>query len=295
MPELPDIRAYLAALRRGYVGQPLEDFELRSPFLLRSVEPRPDAAKGRVLAEVARIGKRVVWRFEGGPNFVFHLMVAGRFQEKKKGARPTRKLDLATFTFAKGTLLLTEAGTRKRASLHVVAGVNDEAAFDKGGVDVFKASPSEFAEALSRENHTLKRALTDPRLFDGIGGAYSDEILHAAGLSPIRLTQKLTPEEIERLHEAARDTLQQWSDRLIADAEQAFPKKVTAFREGMAVHGRFGEACPNCNTPVQRIVYASRETNYCPRCQTGGKILADRALSRLLRDDWPKTVDELEK
>ncbi len=294
MPELPDVENYLAALRRFVVGRPLEGILVRSPFLLRTVEPAPGAAVGKVLAGVSRSGKRIVWTFEGGPLFVFHLMIAGRFHWRKAPTKPTRKVDLAAFAFESGTLLLTEAASKKRASLHVVASEQDLAPFDRGGLDVFTCEPAAFAERLARGNHTVKRALTDPTLFDGIGNAYSDEILHAARLSPFARTASLEPESVTRLLEAARAVLGGWIERLAAETGDSFPEKVSAFHPGRAVHGRFGEPCPACGTLVQRIVYASRETNYCPRCQTEGKLLADRALSRLLHDDWPRTIEELE-
>ena len=276
-------------------GQRLEAVRIANPFLVRSVGTPPDAAAGRAVTGLRRVGKRIVWQFGGDLFFVIHLMIAGRFQWKERGAKIPGRLGLAAFDFPAGTLLLTEAGARRRASLHVVTSEDAVAALDPGGLDVFAIDLRSFETRLRSENHTLKRALTDPRLFSGIGNAYSDEILHAAKLSPLQLTHRLTAQEIARLFDATQSVLAAWRDRLIADAGTAFPSKVTAFREGMAAHGRFGKPCPVCGTPIQRIRYAANEANYCPTCQTGGRLLADRALSRLLREDWPRTLDELEK
>ena len=294
MPELPDILLYLDALERFVVGRRIERVELRSPFLVRTFEPVLNSAAGRKVLGLHRLGKRIVWELEGELFLVFHLMIAGRFHWKKPGAKPRAKADLAAFHFEHGTLMLTEASPKKRASLHVLQGAAGLAEHMRGGLEVLECSADEFRGALLRENHTLKRALADPRLFSGIGNAYSDEILHAAGLSPVKLTSRLNEEEVARLFAAVQSTLRTWIERLQEQTGEAFPEKVTAFREGMAVHGRFKQPCPVCGTPIQRIVYAENETNYCPRCQTGGKLLADRSLSRLLRDDWPKTVEESE-
>ena len=295
MPELPDIVSYLTALRPIVVGQPLERIAVRSPFLVRTVEPDLLSLEGQLVRDVSRIGKRIVWHFDDEVFVVFHLMIAGRFHLKKRGARPSGKNDLAAFEFPSGTLMLTEASQKKRASLHVIRGREALKAIDRGGLEVLGCSLSDFRAALMRENHTLKRALADPRLFSGIGNAYSDEILHAARLSPVILTSRLDDESIVRLHEATQSVLSKWTSQLEAEAAESFPEKVTAFRPGMAVHGRYRKPCPVCGTAVQRIVYAENETNYCPRCQTGGKLLADRSLSRLLKDDWPRTIDEWEE
>jgi formamidopyrimidine-DNA glycosylase len=295
MPELPDVAVYVESLERRLRGTTLERLRIASPFLLRSVDPPPAAAEGRALAGVRRLGKRIVLELEGQLFLVLHLMIAGRLRWRDRGAALPGRRGLAALDFGPGTVLLTEEGTVKRASLHVVAGRAGLAEHDRGGLDVFSASPAAFAAALRRENHTLKRALTDPRILDGIGNAYSDEILHAARLSPLAWTSRLDDEELDRLRVAARETLALWIERLRAEVGDGFPEKVTAFREGMAVHGRYREPCPVCAAPVQRIVYAENETNYCARCQTGGKLLADRALSRLLKDDWPRTLDELEQ
>jgi formamidopyrimidine-DNA glycosylase len=268
---------------------------LRSPFLLRSVEPPLAATRGRAVREVRRMGKRIVLGLEGELFLVLHLMIAGRLHWKARGAKIPGRLGLAAFDFTGGTLLLTEAGTKKRASLHVASGEEGLEPFRRGGLEVFESDAAAFAAVLRRENHTLKRSLTDPRLFSGIGNAYSDEILHRARLSPMALTGRLDDGEVARLHAATLATLRDWTGRLRAEAGDDFPEKVTAFRDGMAVHGRFGKPCPDCGTEVQRIVYAENECNYCPRCQTGGRLLADRALSRLLKDDWPKSIDELEE
>jgi formamidopyrimidine-DNA glycosylase len=295
VPELPDILAYRRALEDRVAGEVLEAIRLGSPFLLRSVDPPLASAEGRRVRAVDRIGKRLVLALDGDLFLVFHLMIAGRLHWKKRGARVGGRLNLAAFDFPRGTLLLTEASQKKRASLHLVRGARGLGAFDRGGLDVLSSDLAAFRAALARENRTLKRALTDPRLFDGIGNAYSDEILHAARLSPVKLTSRLSEEESERLWRAARATLEAWSKRFVAEAAAGFPEKVTAFREGMAVHGRFGKPCPDCGSPVQRIVYAENEANYCSVCQTGGKLLADRALSQLLKGDWPKTLEELEE
>ncbi|MFO0972655.1 MAG: DNA-formamidopyrimidine glycosylase family protein [Phycisphaerae bacterium] len=301
MPELPDICTYIRCLESRIVGQPLARVAIRAPFLLRTVEPPIDACVGRTVRGVRRIGKRIAFELDDDSFVVFHLMIAGRFRWQAAAppspvARRAPKIELARFNFPSGTLALTEAGPRKRASLHVVRGAASLTQFDRGGLDTLTASADEFAAALRRENHTLKRALTDPRLFSGIGNAYSDEILHAARLSPVTLSARLPDADCRQLHAATRDTLQTWIDRLAARFATRFPGPgdVTAFRPEFAVHGRFGQACPACAAPVQRIRYADHETNYCPGCQTGGRILADRSLSRLLRADWPRTLDELE-
>jgi len=295
MPELPDIVVYLETLRPRVIGRALRGIRLRSPFLLRSVDPSLREAEGCLVTGLRRIGKRIVLQLEGDLFLVIHLMIAGRFHWQPAGAKIPGRLGLAAFDFPGGTLLLTEAGTKKRASLHLVRGEEVLRQFERGGLEVLEADAAGFEAALRRENHTLKRALTDPRLFSGIGNAYSDEILHRARLSPMRLTGRLTAAEAARLHGAAVRVLREWTDRLRRETGAGFPGKVTAFREGMAVHGRFGRPCPECGTAVQRIVYAENECNYCPRCQTDGKLLADRALSRLLKDDWPKSIDELEE
>ena len=294
MPELPDILVYLEALQPRIVGRTLERIRLVSPFLLRSVQPPLESAFGRTVRALRRLGKRIAFSLDGGLFLVLHLMVAGRLHWKPPRAKIPGKVGLAALDFSPGTLLLTEAGSKKRASLYLVVGESALRDHDPGGVDVLRAEYAAFRAALTRENHTLKRALTDPHLFDGIGNAYSDEILHRGRLSPVQLTQRLVEEEIERLFRATQDTLSEWIARLRQEAGEGFPEHVTAFREGMAVHGRYGEPCPDCGTRVQRIVYAENETNYCARCQTGGKLLADRALSQLLKRDWPRTLDELE-
>ncbi len=295
MPELPDIEVYVEAIAARTVGALLERVRLGSPFLLRSADPPIAAAEGRRVVAVRRVGKRIVLALEGDLFLVIHLMVAGRLHWKKRGARVGGRGALAAFDFPTGSLVLSEASTKKRASLHLVSGRAGLAALDRGGIEVLDADLPRFREALRRENHTLKRALTDPRLFSGIGNAYSDEILHRAKLSPAKLTSRLSEDEVSRLHAATRAVLGEWIERFRRDASRAFPEKVTAFREGMAVHGRYGKPCPDCGTPVQRIVYAENESNYCPTCQTGGRLLADRALSQLLRGDWPKTLEELEE
>jgi formamidopyrimidine-DNA glycosylase len=294
VPELPDVTVYVERLRERVAGQPLERVRLASPFLLRTVEPPLSQTFGRRVEEVRRLGKRIVLRLDGGLFIVVHLMIAGRLRWGAPGAKIPGKVGLAAFDFPSGALLLTEASSKKRAALHVVdeAGL---AAMDRGGVEPLEVTVRQFAAALRGENHTLKRSLTDPRLFSGIGNAYSDEILHRAQLSPVALTSRLDDEEIARLHAATRAVLTEWTERLRRESEGGWPEKVTAFREGMAVHGRYRQPCPVCGTPVQRIRYAENETNYCPRCQTGGKLLADRALSRLLHGDWPKTLEELEE
>ncbi len=294
MPELPDVLAYLTGLQRQIGGRRIDAIQLRSPFLVRTFEPKLDTAVGRRIVGFRRLGKRIVWALEDDLFLVIHLMIAGRFHWKKTGTRPTRKIDLAAFHFDSGTMLLTEAGSKKRASLHVVDGESGLADHDPGGLEVLEADLDAFTEVLKRRNHTLKRALTDPRLFSGIGNAYSDEILHAARLSPVKWTSRLSDEEVASLYAATRSILTDWCTRLQAEAEVALPEKVTAFRPEMAVHGRYGKPCPVCATAVQEIAYASNETNYCPRCQIKGKVLADRQLSRMLKDDWPKTIEDLE-
>jgi formamidopyrimidine-DNA glycosylase len=294
MPELPDITVYIERLAALIVGQPLEQLEVRNPFVLRSVAPAPAELAGRRVAELRRIGKRIVIGFEGELFAVLHLMIAGRLRWRAPGKKPPGKIALAAFVFPNGTLFLTEAGSTRRASMHIVAGQAALEAFDRGGLDVMGASVDAFAERLRSENHTLKRALTDPRLFSGIGNAYSDEILHRARLSPLLLTSKMDHEQVRRLHDATLEVLREWTERLRAEAGDGFPEEVTAFREGMAVHGRYGQPCPVCGSPVQRIRYATNETNYCARCQTGGRLLADRALSRLLKQDWPRSIDEVD-
>jgi formamidopyrimidine-DNA glycosylase len=294
VPELPDVEAYVEALRERVVGRPLEQVRLGSPFLLRTVEPPVSALAGRRVASVSRLGKRVVLELEGGLFLVLHLMVAGRLHWKEKGARLPGRGGLLALDFPAGTLTLTEAGTKRRAALHVVEGGAALAALDRGGLEPLAAGAEAFRGALLRELHTLKRALTDPRILAGIGGAYADEILHRARLSPVQLTTNLSPAEVERLRLAVRQVLSEWTERLRREAGDGFPEGVTAFREGMAVHGRHRLPCPACGTAVQRIVHAENETDYCPRCQTGGRILSDRSLARLLKDDWPRTVEEME-
>ena len=294
MPELPDISAYLSALQERIVGQPLQRVRLNSPFLLRTAAPPLSEAVGNQITELRRIGKRVVIGLSNDLWLVLHLMIAGRLHWRTQGVTLKGRNSLAAFDFPDGSLVLTEAGTKRRASLHVVKGEAALRSVDPGGIEVFDSDLAAFIAAMTAENRTLKRALTDPRILSGIGNAYSDEILHAARLSPITLTSKLSPEEFARLFSATRETLRFWIDRLGAESRQAFPEKVTAFRKDMAVHGRYGQPCPRCGEPVQRIRYADNETNYCARCQTGGRVLADRALSRLLGADWPRTLDELE-
>jgi len=294
VPELPDITLYLAQLTPRILHQPLLRLDVRSPFVLRSVDPPPSALEGRRVVGLTRMGKRIVFSLEGDLFVVIHLMIAGRFRWYPPGKKAGGKLVLAVFEFPDGLLFLTEAGTKRRASIHLVAGKEGLQQFERGGLEVFEADLAGFRERLTSENHTLKRSLTDPRLFSGIGNAYSDEILHRARLSPLAHTSRLTEDEIGTLYQATRATLQDWIDRLSRETGEAFPEKVTAFREGMAVHGRFGKPCPDCGSPVQRIRYADNETNYCARCQTGGRLLADRALSRLLKKDWPRSIDEVE-
>lgn len=295
MPELPDIEVYLDCLRPRVIGQQLKKIRLANPFLLRSVDPPLFEIEQREVVGVRRLGKRIVFEFESELFLVLHLMIAGRLQWKSVGAKPPGKVGLAAFDFSTGTLVLTEMGTKRRASMHVVRGESSLARLDPGGLEVLEANAKQFRQVLRRENHTLKRSLTDPRLFSGIGNAYSDEILHRARMSPLALTSKLTDEEADRLFRAACETLTDWLARHRRDTADGWPNKVTAFRPDMAVHGKFGKPCLACGTKVQRIVYAENETNYCPRCQTGGKVLADRSLSRLLKDDWPRTIEELEE
>ncbi len=295
MPELPDVQVYIEALESRILGVPLQRVRITNPFLLRSVDPPPSALAGRTVSGLRRLGKRIVVELTGELFLVLHLMIAGRLHWRGAGAKVPGKVGLAAFDFDSGTLVLTEAGSKRRASLHIVRGEAALRELDPGGLEVLEASLPQFQAALSLENHTLKRSLTDPRLFSGIGNAYSDEILHRARLSPVKLSQQLSEDESVRLFEAIRLTLLDWIVRLRADTGGEFPEGVTAFREGMAVHGRYRKPCPDCGTAVQRIVYAENETNYCPRCQTGGKLLADRALSRLLRQDWPRTIEELEE
>jgi formamidopyrimidine-DNA glycosylase len=294
MPELPDVSLYIEHLDRRVRGRPLEAVRIASPSLLRSVDPPVSAAAGRRVRELRRLGKRIVFGLEDDLFLVLHLMIAGRLRWKRRGIAVPRKRGHAAFDFPDGSLLLTEASTKKRASLHLVRGEHALAEHDPGGLEVLETTAEAFRERLLSESHTLKRALTDPHLFSGIGNAYSDEILHAARLSPVRLTGQLSGEEAARLFEATRETLVAWTERLRSETGDDFPDKVTAFRNGMAVHGRFRKPCPACGSPVQRIAYAEHETNYCPTCQTGGRLLADRALSRLLKKDWPRTLEELE-
>ena len=295
MPELPDVTVYREALEERLVAARLEHVELRSPFLLRTAAPPLEETLGRRVLEVRRVGKRLAIGLEGDLWLVLHLMIAGRLHWFAAGATPAKRAALARLEFSSGTLTLTEAGTKRRASLHVLQGAAALRAHDPGGLEVLSASLAQFAERLRSENHTLKRALTDPRLFSGIGNAYSDEILHAARLSPVLLTQRLDEESVARLYQATRAQLEEWTQRLRRLAAGAFPEGVTAFRKDMAVHGRYRLPCPVCRAPVQRIRYADNETNYCPRCQTGGRLLADRALSRLLKSDWPKSIEELDR
>ena len=294
MPELPDIAAYMTALERRIVGERIERVRLASPFLLRTAQPPVTDVERRVVQQLRRIGKRIAIGVEGDLWLVLHLMIAGRLHWRPPQAKLAGRKSLAAFDFPTGSLVLTEAGTRHRASLSVIAGEEALRSVDPGGIDVFTNDLASFRDALTVENRTLKRALTDPRIVSGIGNAYSDEILHAAQLSPVTLTHKLKPDEWERLFAATRETLKLWIDRLRAEAETGFPEKVTAFRPDMAVHGRYGEPCPRCGEKIQRIRYADNETNYCARCQTGGKLLADRSLSRLLKSDWPRTLEALE-
>ncbi|MGH7390011.1 MAG: Fpg/Nei family DNA glycosylase [Candidatus Rokuibacteriota bacterium] len=295
MPELPDVEAYLEALRPRVTGARLAGVRLAAPFLLRSVEPPLTETYGRTVSALRRLGKRIVVALEGELFLVLHLMIAGRLHWKPAGARIPGRIGLAAFDFSTGTLSLTEAGTKRRAALWAVRGTAALRAHDPGGVEPLEAGLDAFHEVLTRERHTLKRTLTDPRLFSGIGNAYADEVLHRARLSPVRMTDQLTDEEVARLHAATRAALTEWVERLRAEARERFPEGVTAFRPGMAAHGRYGRPCPVCGAPIQRIVHADNETNYCARCQTGGRLLADRALSRLLRSDWPRTLEEMEE
>jgi formamidopyrimidine-DNA glycosylase len=294
VPELPDVTIYVERLEARILGRTLLRARMLNPFVLRSVSPPLGALEGRRVTDIRRLGKRIVIGFEADFHLVVHLMIAGRFRWLAPGAKPPGKISLAVFEFETGQLVLTEAGSKRRASLHLVQGTDAVAAFDRGGLEPLEIGPDAFAERLRSENHTLKRALTDPRMFSGIGNAYSDEILHRARLSPLQLTGRLSDEDAAALYVATQAVLREWTDRLRSEAGEEFPGKVTAFREGMAVHGRFGEPCPVCGAPVQRIRYADNETNYCARCQTGGRVLADRSLSRLLGADWPRSIDELE-
>jgi formamidopyrimidine-DNA glycosylase len=295
MPELPDVEVYVDHLRRRVVGQPLERARIASSFLVRTFDPPVRQAEGKKVQGVRRVGKRVVLDLEADLHLVIHLMIAGRLRWRPHGAKVPGKVGLAAFDFPPGTLILTEASTKKRASLHVVRGEAGVRALDPGGIEPLAASFESFREALGRESHTVKRSLTDPHLFSGIGNAYSDEILWRAKMSPVRLTKAMTDEEVRRLYDATQATLREWTERLARATGDDFPEEVTAFRDDMAVHGRYKQPCPECGAPVQRIAYAENEANYCARCQTGGKLLADRALSRLMRGDWPKTLDELEQ
>jgi formamidopyrimidine-DNA glycosylase len=293
MPELPDVTIYIDALEKRIVGQPLLKLRLASPFVLRTFDPPPSALAGKQVNAIRRIGKRIVLVLDDDYFIVIHLMIAGRFRWLPAGAKVPGKLGLAAFDFPNGTLVLTEAGSKRRASIHIIKGEDGVKALDPGGVEVLELSLDDFRAALTRERHTLKRTLTDPHVFSGIGNAYSDEILHRARLSPVQMTTNLSDDEIARLYDAMRVTLIDWIERLRRETGDKFPEKVTAFRPDMAVHGRFGKPCPDCGSPVQHIVYAENETNYCARCQTGGRLLADRALSRLLNVDWPKSLDDL--
>jgi formamidopyrimidine-DNA glycosylase len=294
VPEYPDVTIYIERLRALIQGQVLQDVRIAHPFLLRTVEPTIESIVGAMVLGIERIGKRIVFVFPEQHFLVLHLMIAGRLQWREPSAKLPGKRGLAAFDFPNGSLLMTEAGSKKRASLHLVRGNEELREFDRGGLEIFEISVEQFGERLLSANHTLKRALTDPRQYSGIGNAYSDEILHRARLSPVLLTRRLTDEQIERLFTATRQTLQEWTDRLRAETGDELPQKVTAFHDEMAVHGKYGQPCPVCGTPVQRIRYASNETNYCPQCQTGGKLLADRSLSRLLKKDWPRSIEELE-
>ncbi len=295
MPEYPDVTVYIEALSERVLNQPIQKIRIGSPFILRSFDPSISAAEGKKVLALRRLGKRIVLELDDEFFIVVHLMVAGRFHWKPKGAKIARKYGQAAFDFPNGTLLLTEAGTKKRASIHLVRGQAAMREHDPGGLEILEVSLEQFREALTRENHTLKRLLTDPHLFSGIGNAYSDEILHRARLSPIRLSQQMAKDEIERLYRATRESLAEWVERLRTERGTGFPEKVTAFRPDMAVHGKFRKPCPVCGSPVQRIVHAENETNYCAKCQTEGKLLADRSLSRLLKQDWPRTLEELEE
>lgn len=292
MPELPDITVYMEALKARVIGEPLSDAKILNPFVLRTVAPPLSRVIGTRVERIRRMGKRIILEFEDDLFLVIHLMIAGRLRWRAPGEGVVRPAPLARFEFPKGLLFLTEAGKKRRASIHLVEGEQGLVDFDRGGLEVMASSVAAFAERLRLENHTVKRSLTDPRLFSGIGNAYSDEILHHARMSPLLLTSKMTDEQIATLHDSVLVTLRKWTDELRAELDGAFPEKVTAFREGMAVHGKFGKPCPVCGAPVQRIRYADNETNYCARCQTGGRLLADRAMSRLLKQDWPRTIDE---
>jgi formamidopyrimidine-DNA glycosylase len=292
VPELPDVTAYVEAIAARVAGQPLRGVRVASPFVVRTFDPPIRAAAGKRALEVRRLGKRIVLALEEGLFLVIHLMIAGRFRWEEAGAKIPGKVGLAALDFPSGTLLLTEAATKKRASIHLTRSLDE---FQRGGIEPLQATPEQFEAALRSESHTLKRSLTDPRLFSGIGNAYSDEILHRARLSPALLTRKMSADEVARLHRATRAVLGEWTDKLCAEARERFPEKVTAFRPEFAVHGKYRQPCPVCGTPVQRIAYADNETNYCPRCQTEGRLLSDRSLSRLLHDDWPKTIEELEE
>ncbi|MEP6781132.1 MAG: DNA-formamidopyrimidine glycosylase family protein [Gemmatimonadaceae bacterium] len=294
MPELPDIVVYVEALTARIVGQPIEAIRLLSPFILRSVSPSMNQFVGHEVKSIRRLGKRLIFEVAGAGFLVIHLMIAGRLRWLAKGKKPPGRIALAAFDFPNGTLVLTEAGTTRRASLHAVRTTAELKTFDRGGIEPLEASEHEFAERLRLENHTLKRTLTDPRLFSGIGNSYSDEILHRARMSPLLLSAKVTDEDVSRLHRATVEVLNEWTETLRKETEDSFPEKVTAFRDGMAVHGRYGLPCPDCGSPVQRIRYATNETNYCARCQTEGRLFADRGISRLLKGDWPKSLDELE-
>ena len=295
MPELPDVTVYIEALSERILNQSIQKIRIGSPFVLRSFDPPINSAEGKKVLALRRLGKRIVFMLEDELFLIVHLMIAGRFHWKPKGAKLARRYGQAAFDFPNGTLLLTEAGTKKRASIHLVRGETALNEHDPGGLEVLDATLEQFKEALIRENHTLKRSLTDPHFFSGIGNAYSDEILHRAKLSPIRLTGKMTDAEIKTLYRSIRDSLNDWVERLRKERGKGFPEKVTAFRPDMAVHGKYRKPCPICGSPVQRIVHAENETNYCAKCQTGGKLLADRSLSRLLKDDWPRTLEELEE
>jgi len=295
MPELPDVTVYIEALRERVLNQPIQRIRIGSPFVVRTVDPPIKEIAGKKVLGFRRMGKRIVFELEDDLFLIVHLMIAGRFHWKPKGAKIARKYGQAAIDFSNGTLLLTEAGTKKRASIHLVRGEADLQEYDPGGLELFDMSLEQFTEVLTRENHTLKRSLTDPHLFSGIGNAYSDEILHRAKLSPIRLTKQMTANEIERLYHAVGESMTEWIERLRKERGAGFPEKVTAFRPDMAVHGKYGKPCPVCGSPVQRIVHAENETNYCATCQTGGKLLADRSLSRLLKQDWPRSLQELEE
>lgn len=295
MPELPDVTVYIEALSERVLNQPIQRIRIGSPFIVRSFDPPISAAEGKTVLALRRLGKRIVFELEDELFLVVHLMIAGRFHWKPKGAKIARKYGQAAFDFPSGTLLLTEAGTKKRASIYLVRGEAVLREHDPGGLEVFETTLAQFRESLTRENHTLKRSLTDPHIFSGIGNAYSDEILHRAGLSPIRMTHRMTDAEIATLFKAVRESLAEWAERLRKESGTGFPEKVTAFRADMAVHGKYGKPCPVCGSTVQRIVHAENETNYCAKCQTGGKLLADRSLSRLLKEDWPRSLEELEE